>query len=285
MSTRESIGKALNEPGTVAPIWSLVTVTYNSEKDITERWSSPLPGSVEWIVVDNDSTDMSAAAAARQGATKVLELEENLGFGAANNRGLAIARGKYVAFVNPDVRVDFDSLMRLAEELDAAGGLVAPQLLNEDGTSQPSGRGFPTIWNKIGHRLPSRDGHRRYVVTSGPDETRYICWAMGAAIAGTRETFNELGGWDERFFVYYEDSDLGMRAWAHGHEVRLVGSVSWVHGWARETISPTLTPWLRELSSMTTFYRRHPELLLPLYFVNKRHSSIASKLGKLTKAN
>lgn len=262
-----------------APSWTLITVTHNSQADLAEFWDHPRPDWVEWLVVDNASTDDSAGVAKSFGADSVITLERNVGFGSANNVALAGARGSYVAFVNPDVAVDFDSLAVLARELDAVDGLVSPQLQNSDGSLQPNGRGFPTIWNKILHRLRGDRPQPDYVVFAAPGESKYVCWAIGAAVAGRTSTVRELGGWNERFFVYYEDSDLGMRAWAAGYPVTLVGDALWRHGWARETTGFRLRPYLLELDSMSRFYTLHPRLLLPLALVNRSYPGIARAYG------
>lgn len=263
------------------PLWTLITVSYNSEVEIAKFWSAERPTNVEWIVVDNASSDSSVRAAEAAGASLVVKLEKNVGFGAANNAGLAIAQGKFIAFVNPDVQVDFESLDALTTEITANGGLVSPQLVNEDGSLQPNGRGFPTLWNKVRHRLKGSEDFPDYVVFAKNSEVRYVCWTIGAAVAGTAETLRSLGGWDEKFFVYYEDSDLGMRAWAAGHTVRLLGDVRWVHGWARETTRFSITPWRLEIASMATFYRRYPELLLPLAAAARKYPKTKAKYAAL----
>uniref|UniRef100_UPI003CFAFC34 glycosyltransferase n=1 Tax=Campylobacter coli TaxID=195 RepID=UPI003CFAFC34 len=90
--------------------WTLISVSYNSGEALRRFWlDAALPHSVRWIVVDNASTDDSVSVARAAGA-EVIQLSENIGFGAANNLGFEQADSPYVGFVNPDVRVDFDSL-------------------------------------------------------------------------------------------------------------------------------------------------------------------------------
>lgn len=241
--------------------WTLITVTHNSAEALRTYWA-PAPADVEWIIVDNASRDDTVVAARDLGASRIVELPENLGFSAANNIGLAWAGGHYVAFVNPDVRVDYTSLSVLASTIDRHGGLVGPQLLNPDLTMQPNGRSYPTLSNKVLNRL-RRDGVvNDYYVVAGPNEERSVCWLMGAAVAATKSTFESLSGWDDSYFIYYEDSDLGLRAWRRGLSVVLTGDMTWVHGWARETTTLRWQPWRNEIRSMTTFYRRYPNLLL-----------------------
>ncbi len=242
--------------------WTLITVTYNSAEALQRFCTQQIPDDVEWLVVDNASRDDSAATARGLGA-RVTVLSHNRGFSAANNIGLAAARGRYVAFVNPDVRVNYDDLQRLSRLLDAAPEpiLVTPQLLNPDGTPQPSGRGVPTLPRKVAHRL-QRQHRNGYRIIADPHSTRYVSWAMGAAVIGRRSALMDLGGWDDHFFVYYEDHDLGLRAWRAGVPMVLVGDVRWTHGWDRATARWSWAAWKLELVGMVKFYARYPTLLV-----------------------
>ncbi|WP_167542032.1 glycosyltransferase [Microbacterium oleivorans] len=236
-------------------------MTFNSAKALREFWSDlDLSASLEWIVVDNASQDDSVEVAEQLGA-KVIRLPENVGFGAANNRGFENSVGEYVAFVNPDVRVLPESLPTLEEAVERTQGIVSPQLLNADGSLQPNGRGYPFLAFKVLNRLQnnsSASGYRRFAEAGQEID---VAWFMGAAVAGRRDTLRDLGPWDEHFFVYYEDSDLGMRARARGIRRLVTGNVQWRHGWARDTKKPSFAAWRREIPSMVKFYARYPYLL------------------------
>lgn len=244
------------------PKWSMVTVTYNSGQALTEHWSGFEPDQTfEWIVVDNASTDGSAAIAERLGA-KVLRLGANRGFSAANNLGASRASGEFLLFVNPDVVVDTSTLKALETCLRNGGGIVAPQLTDNRGEMQPNGRGFPYLSWKVRHRLPFRwVGIEKYRKYADAGVILDVPWVTGAVVAVSREDFSLLGGWDESFFLYYEDTDLSLRAHKQGMTVRVVGDVRWLHSWARDTARFSIKPWLREISSAITFYRRYPEFL------------------------
>ncbi|MDF2994256.1 MAG: glycosyltransferase [Microbacterium sp.] len=253
------------ESAPVAPIWSLITVAYNSAQPLAHHWAGARPDNVEWIVVDNASTDESSAVARRLGADTVIELPQNIGFGGANNAGFRVARGRYVAFVNPDISVDYSALHDCEEFLDENGGICSPQLTGPDGSLQPNGRMTPSLRNKVFSRLGVKRVVDEYHVYAGPGESPDVDWVIGAAVLGSKSTFSVLGKdgpWDPEFFVYYEDSDLGLRAWKSGVPVRLVGGATWIHGWERATASLNWRAWKLELDSMTTFYRRYPALIL-----------------------
>lgn len=250
-----------------SPTWSLITVAYNSAPALREFWTNTnFPDSVTWYVVDNASTDDSVDVANSLGAT-VIKLRKNVGFGAANNIAFKQSCSSHVAFVNPDLQVDVSSLGALAAAADNSNAIVAPQLVYPDGTPQPNGRGYPYLWSKVRNRLDNGATETQYRHYARPGSRIEVVFAIGAAITGRRDLFESLGPWDEHFFVYYEDSDLGLRARKHGIPTILEGDVRWVHGWARETDGFNWQAWRRELPSMLKFYSRYPQLILPLPFV------------------
>ncbi|WP_259276018.1 glycosyltransferase family 2 protein [Micromonospora chalcea] len=256
-----------------------MTVTYNSADTLRRCWRGEKP--YEWIVVDNASSDDSAAVARELGA-RVVRLPDNVGFSRANNVALHEAGGRYVLFANPDLEVRPDGLEVLARHLDAHGGLVAPQLLSTDGTPQPNGRGFPYATAKLGNRKlwPLSRLHESYRMVAEPGEVRYVAWLMGAAVAGRTGDFVELGGWNERFFLYYEDHELGLRAWQRGFPVALLGDVRWTHHWARATNSVRWSPaHTLELRSARIFFGMFPEFLVGLPPAARRHHRAAGLIG------
>ncbi|MFB8388045.1 glycosyltransferase [Microbacterium sp. NPDC055910] len=251
------------QPESRAPEWALITVTYNSASKLAEFWGDlPLNDNVEWIVVDNASQDDSVEVARSLGA-RVVPLDRNRGFGGANNVGFEASAAPFVAFVNPDITVNLGSLDRLRELIERTGAIVSPQLLYPDGRPQPNGRGYPFLANKVLNRVEAEDRPSDYRRFAPPGADIDVVWFMGAAVLGSRTTFDALGPWDERFFVYYEDSDLGLRAARRGIRRIVSGHARWVHGWARETTTLDLAAWRRELPSMMKFYSRYPRLLSP----------------------
>jgi N-acetylglucosaminyl-diphospho-decaprenol L-rhamnosyltransferase len=243
----------------------LITVNYNSADKLRAHWGQELPADVEWIVVDNASADGSAETAEELGATSVIRLPENIGFGAANNLGYTQARGEHIAFVNPDLTIDLTSLQMLEASLAREPGVIGPQLIYPDGDPQPSGRGLPSLANKVLSRLGRARTVRQYYIYAEPGEERYVGWLVGAAVVATRATFDRLGEegpWDRRFFVYYEDSDIGLRAWRLGIPVRVVGDARWTHGWARDTSGGfRWRAWVIEFRGAWAFYTRYPALV------------------------
>ncbi|MBM0233446.1 glycosyltransferase [Micromonospora sp. STR1_7] len=260
--------------------WSVVTVTYNSADTLRRCWGNAHKP-FEWIVVDNCSADDSVAVAEELGA-RVIRLPENVGFSRANNVGVREAAGAYVLFANPDLEVGVGGLDVLRRHLGVHGGLVAPQLLSAEGIPQPNGRGFPYATAKLGNRRiwPLSQLHASYRVVAAPGEAVYVAWVMGAAVAARTADFIAMGGWNDRFFLYYEDHELGLRAWRNKHPVALLGDVRWTHHWARATNS---FQWSRahnlELRSARTFFGMFPEFVIGLPPASRRHRLAARLIG------
>ena len=236
--------------------WTLITVVFNNQDKLKEYWSEFTTSreEIEWLVIDNNSDDDSSKVASSLGA-EVIKLSRNLGFSAANNIGLASAKGKYVLFANPDLTVQTQDLSKLSSYIDKTSGLVSPQLINSDFSLQPNGRGRASLINKVLSRLGVSRITNSYFKYALPGQEVQVSWLMGAAIAGKKSTFTSLGGWDEKFFLYYEDSDICYRANALGLPITVIGDCRWVHGWARETRGINLRAWRYELKSMLRFYR------------------------------
>jgi N-acetylglucosaminyl-diphospho-decaprenol L-rhamnosyltransferase len=262
--------------------WTVVTVTYNSAKTLATCWNDP-DKKYDWIVVDNNSSDDSVEVAEKLGA-RVIALPQNVGFSKANNIGVKEASSPYLLFANPDLVVESDGLPVLGDHLDQYGGLVAPQLLSADGTPQPNGRGFPYMTAKLGNRAiwPFSRLHSSYRIYAGPGEARWVSWFIGAAVAARRSDFLSIGGWNERFFLYYEDAEVCLRAWRHDLPVAVLGDVRWVHHWGRATNSLRWSnAHTMEVRAAKIFYSMFPEFVLGVPLARWRHGLAAQRSGKV----
>lgn len=243
---------------------TIITVTYNSAEQLKKYWAFAPTNFVNWIVIDNNSHDDSAKIAEYLGATKVIRLQENFGFSKACNIGLQETWTEFVGFVNPDVTLTKLGLDEILSHLEMHDSLVSQQLQNEDGSYQPNGRGGPFLKHKLIGRLSphlgQKLGYYRTKVGAAPLDVE---WLMGASVFGRTSTFRRLGGWDESFFLYYEDAALGIAAKEIGVASSLVGSELWVHGWMRSTSRLNLRAWCQEIKSALVFYRKHPKYFRP----------------------
>jgi N-acetylglucosaminyl-diphospho-decaprenol L-rhamnosyltransferase len=203
--------------------FALVTVTHNSAVAVEALLRSVarhLPG-VRVVVVDNVSGDDTVAVAAGFAQAVVVPLPENVGFGRANNRGLAEVSEPVAVLVNPDVELLDDSLRALAAEA-AAGSerLLAPLVLYPDGSRQDTVHPMPASGaDALRALVPPA------VVTGRPGvwlepwrsrSPRRVGWAVGCAIGARADVLRRLGPFDESIFLYGEDMELGLRAAAHG---------------------------------------------------------------------
>jgi len=226
---------------------SAVVVDYNAGDELRRSLaalSSELDGH-EWdgAVVDNASTDGSAdAVRAVAPGMRLLRNRENVGFGRAVNQAVAACHGGLVLIVNPDCRLGAGAYVRLREELDAHQGcaLVGPRILDPDGGVQGSARGDPDMLTGLFGRTstlralaPLLPVARRNVVVedalaSGRASVP-VDWVSGACMLVRRDAFDEVGGFDGRYFLYWEDADLCRRLRARGHHVRYVPGATAEH--------------------------------------------------------
>ena len=195
-------------------------------------------GVAEIVVVDNASSDGSAdRLQAADPDVHVLRAGRNLGYGAAANRGVEVTVAELVLVSNPDLVVHPGALAELvaALEADAALAIAGPQLLETDGTRYPSARRFPSWADAAGHTLlglvaPDNRFTRRYrMMELSGDGVRRVDWVSGACFLARRAPLAELGGFDEGYFMYFEDVDLCWRAHRAGYGVAYVPAATVTH--------------------------------------------------------
>jgi N-acetylglucosaminyl-diphospho-decaprenol L-rhamnosyltransferase len=152
----------------------------------------------------------------------------NLGYGAGANRGLAVTGAtEHVLVCNPDLRVHPRAVERLVEALDAhpTWAIVGPRIVDAQGAVYPSVRSFPSMVDAAGHALlalfwPDNRFSRRYrPLDAGGDVARPVDWVSGACFCARRAALEELGGFDESYFMFAEDMDLCWRAHRAGWDV------------------------------------------------------------------
>jgi N-acetylglucosaminyl-diphospho-decaprenol L-rhamnosyltransferase len=201
---------------------SAVVVNHEAGQALLECVASlRAEGVTEVTVVDNASTDGSAQAVASvDRAIRLVQTGANLGYGAAANRGLGVTSSELVLISNPDVAVHPGALRPLAEALEADPTLAiaGPRILEADGRRYPSARRFPSLVDALGHALlgdlaPTNRFSRRYRMADlDADTLTEVDWVSGACFLGRRRALEELGGFDESYFMYAEDADLCWRA-------------------------------------------------------------------------
>jgi len=194
---------------------------------------------IDVTVVDNASNDGSVDLVRSEFPwVSVIANSRNVGFGAAHNQVLRHARGRYWLVLNSDAAPRQGALRTLVVALDADSSLAVagPKLLHPDGTVQPSRRRFPiaaTLFlesTQLQRFWPDNAVLRRYYVEDrGDDDAQDVDWLVGACLCLRPEAIHEVGLFDERFFMYSEETDLCRRLRARGWRVRYVPRAEVVH--------------------------------------------------------
>jgi len=181
-------------------------------------------GQAEVMIVDNHSpAHPLASRLRRRPGVSLRRWGRNHGFAKAANEGCRLSRGKWFLFLNPDVTTPagfLEAVVRRAEDLsrDVPGvGIVGFGLRNEDGSLQHSAGPFPSLLSTI-TRLALPRARRKYH-WSPPARWAHVPWVSGCCLLVRSECFQDLGGFDEDFFLYYEDVDLCRRAAERGWSV------------------------------------------------------------------
>ncbi|MCI0513412.1 glycosyltransferase family 2 protein [candidate division KSB1 bacterium] len=175
--------------------------------------------SPEIILIDNHSTDGSVEFIRKHyPEIRFIENHANVGFSRANNQGLKFCQGDYILFLNNDTEILPHSLEKLVQFLEANPqvGAVGPMLLYPDGSFQYSTGRFPSIWNEwktrqIMEKLDRGDIHFRHKFASQFQHQQAVDWITGACILTRAKLVMELGGFDEKMFMFFEDVDLCKR--------------------------------------------------------------------------
>lgn len=250
-----------------------IVVTYNSAAWIRACLAS-LAG-IRTIVVDNASHDESVSIArAEFPGVQVIQRASNGGFAVAVNEGCRAAPDDDVLLVNPDLVVPQGciDLLRVYLEAHPAVGIVAPHLVYPDGSPQASIRTFPSPLTMLARRSPlgrTRIGTRvlrkHLRVDDPPAVAGPVHWALGAAMLVRREAIRDVGGLDERIFLYGEDVDWCVRMWQAGWEVHAEPAAVMEHVYERQskrTLDFRSAATRHHWASVFKLFAIHPSLLM-----------------------
>jgi GT2 family glycosyltransferase len=199
----------VQQPAGDIPLVSIIIVNYNSQDDLSRCLDSlTSTAETEVIVVDNASTDGSADYIELEYPdVHIVRSENNLGFGDGNNLGARIAHGRYLAFLNPDTLVEGGWLEALIQELEnhPDAGMVTSQILQMDQPDRISACGNDihisglTLGRGMGQK---RDSYK---------QVEEVTAISGASFCIRGDIFTQIGGFDQDFFLYMEDTDLSLR--------------------------------------------------------------------------
>lgn len=222
------------------PALSIIIVNWNT-RDLLRACLHSLPltdPASEIIVVDSASADGSADMVRVEFPTvSLIASPDNLGYSRGNNVGLARARGEFVFILNPDTQVAPHALPDLLAALhaDPQVAVVGPLLRYPDGSVQASRRRFPTLltlflestwWQGLAPRAVLDHFYARDLP---PDQPAEVDWLVGAALLVRRAAYDQVGGFDEGFFMYSEELDWCRRLKQAGWRVRHVPTAEVMH--------------------------------------------------------
>ncbi len=185
---------------------------------------------MEIIVIDNHSDDDSAGilrtALTGIPSVQIVESPANAGFGAGYNFAARYAKGEYLLINNPDKNLQKEGVAELIKKMksDPTIGILAPRLLHPDGTARLSMRRYPRVIDVLARRsflkrIFSRSLRRYLMVDADPLAEQDVDWIAGGCFLIRRDFFHALGGFDDRFFLFFEDTDLCRRCRGAGKRV------------------------------------------------------------------
>ena len=221
-----------------------VVVSYNVRELLLRCLRSLRDDGLEHIVVvDNASADGTVDAVAAEPDIDLVALERNVGFAGGANRGVALTDTPYVTLVNPDEVVEPGCTATLVEALDRDPQLavVGPRITTPDGRTYPSARRFPDLVDAAGHAFlylvwPGNPFSRRYrMVDWDHAEAREVDWVAATHVVVRRRAWDEVGGFDDGYFMYMEDVDLCWRLRRAGWKVAYEPAARVVHDIGRST--------------------------------------------------
>jgi hypothetical protein len=246
---------------------SIIIVTHNSRPalDSCLEALSDAAGDLDYelVVVDNHSDNDPTEIATRHFPNARMLLQaENRGFGAACNEGAAIASGRHLMFLNPDVIPDRGSLEQLDQILSRGVrlGAVGGRLRFPDGTFQPSCRHFPTVGNLLfsrGSILGRLLGRSERYTLPDFEELTEVPAVAGTMMMLRADLFRRLDGFDRRFFMYMEDTDLCFRLDRRGFSNVFAPGAGGVHAWTSGSDASRISRACWHHSSLWRYFLKH----------------------------
>ena len=232
------------------PSLSVIVVNYNTSDFLVRclnSIASQYGHNIEVIVVDNASQDSSQDIIRKTFPwVRLIANDRNLGFARANNQALKVSRGAYVHFLNPDTEVRHDAFKAMIEFMDSSPkiGLAGTRILNPDGSVQLS----------VDKRYPGEKYARGELKGLKGD----LAWVSGASMIARRGIVDDLGGFDERFFLYGEEQDLCLRVRKAGWIVGFIPDAVVIH-WEGQSERNTLPAavWKKKFDAEMLFYEKH----------------------------
>lgn len=247
-------------------------VTYHESAMAAETVHSVLDATKDvdftLYVIDNGSSDGTADLIAQIKGVRLIRERENLGFGKAHNRVLEQLDSDYHAVINPDIRLETDVISELVAYLEQHPEvvMVTPKICGADGAEQHLPIRRPRLRYLLGGRLarlgrPFSSWRAEYTYADHPQDKPFdIDFCTGCFFVIRTDAFRSLSGFDERFFMYFEDADLTRRAQRLG-KVQFYPHAQATHLWRRASAHSLRYLWihLQSMRAYFTKWRNQPE--------------------------
>lgn len=255
---------------------SIIMVNYN-KYELTQRCIQSVRENIseiryEIIVVDNCSTNNSYSELQRLNKgyndIRIIMTSKNLGFGYGNNKGVEISRHKNILLLNPDVIVLEGAILKMLDRLlkDDSLGIIGCKLLNEDRSLQYSCRRFMPLGKFIIARTPIKKIFKKRIVDSIDSEylmkdydhkiEKEVDWLMGSCLMLRKSDFENVNGFSNDYFMYFEDVDLAYKLKKLGKKVLYYPEAMMIHLHEQESVKKISKLSLIHLSSMIKFYKK-----------------------------
>jgi N-acetylglucosaminyl-diphospho-decaprenol L-rhamnosyltransferase len=234
------------------------------------------------VVVDNGSADGTAELVRARGDCRVIR-SSNIGYSGGINRGIAEFPGaRTILVLNPDVVLHPGSVPPLLAALREPGvGIVAPQVRSAQGRLELSLRREPTILRAAGLTKTRLPIFSEYVAEAAAYRApRTVDWAIGAVLAMSRACYDRLGGWDESYFLYSEDTDISLRARDAGLLTRYVPTAVATHIGGQSGRDGT-THAMQMVNRVRLYRRRHGPVASWCYYA----LSVANELSRIPRGH
>ena len=262
-----------------SPFVSIIFVYYNTPNELIDSVNSVNQAvgdySYEIIIVDNHSSAKVPKNALKTPASLLIKNETNVGYGAALNQGAKIAKGKYLLLSNPDIVFQKNAISLMVDKLekDSITGIIGPQFLNSNKKIQKVGSDIPLLFESVfsfsilNKLFQNNKYSRKYFIADfDRKKEKEIPAIAGACMLIRKDIFNKVKGFDERFFMYFEEADICYKILKAGFKVLYYPSAKVIHLVGRSSDDKK---WIEK-----TFEHSRYE------FLKKYHGALLGTLGE-----
>lgn len=254
---------------------SVIIVSWNAKTYLLDClqsiFSETISHQIEIIVVDNLSTDGSSKEVKINFPNvKLIQNNSNMGFAAANNIGIKCSTGRYLCLVNSDIKILDRCLDRMCDYMDKnpSAGMLGPKILNRDMSQQKSCRQFPTLWNNFSPAIgldkifPNLNIFSGEQILIAGDDVHNVDVLSGCLMMVRRNALDEVGLFDEIFFIYSEDVDWCKRFWDMNWKVIFYPHAKAIHYGGGSSTNEPVRFSVEQLKAKLQYWRKHYNLLV-----------------------